>query len=121
MKNNTLRDISVAGILCVLFVAILNPFHLWMPTMVHMTMFALGIAAFGVYATFVVREESRDERDGMHRMRSGRVAFLTGATILVAGIIYQGLTDTIDAWLVAALVCMILAKIASHWYSDRHY
>ena len=89
--------------------------------MVHMMVLAFCVATFGVYAAFVLREEARDERDGVHRMRGGRAAYLSGATILVVGIIYQGVTDTVDAWLVAALVCMIIAKIASHWYSDRHY
>ena len=90
MANNTTREIGVAVVLIGLFLALLNPFHLWMPTMLHMIMLALGIGAFGAYAIFVMREKAADERDGVHRMHSGRIAFLVGAghgprTIVPAG------------------------------------
>ena len=70
MENNTIREIGVPLILVALFVALLNPFHVWMPDMVHMIMLACGIVIFGVYAIFVMREKASDERDAMHRMRS---------------------------------------------------
>ena len=115
MANNTTREIGVAVVLIGLFLALLNPFHLWMPTMLHMIMLALGIGAFGAYAIFVMREKAADERDGVHRMHSGRIAFLVGAGALVAGIIYQSYIDQIFV-----LVLMVIAKIGAHFYSDRN-
>ena len=120
MQNNTVGEIVVGLILVVLFTALLNPFHLWMPSMLHMIMLGLSIVAFGAYALFVMREKTSDERDAVHRMYSGRVAFLTGAAALVAGIIYQSYVDNIDVWLVFILVVMVVAKIAAHFYSDRN-
>jgi predicted MFS family arabinose efflux permease len=121
MANNTTREIGVAFVLIGLFLALLNPFHLWMPTMVHMIMLGLSICAFGAYAIFVMREKAVDERDGAHRMHSGRIAFLVGASALVGGIIYQSYVDQIDVWMVFVLVLMVLAKIGAHFYSDRNY
>ncbi len=115
-----MREISVAVILIVLFLALLNPLHIWMPTMLHMIMLALGIGAFGAYAIFVMRETANDERDGAHRMHSGRIAFLVGAGALVTGIIYQSYIDQIDVWLVFVLVLMVIAKVGAHFYSDRN-
>ena len=120
MANNTTREIGVAVVLIGLFLALLNPFHIWMPTMLHMIMLAIGIGAFGAYAIFVMREKAADERDGVHRMHSGRVGFLVGAGALVAGIIYQSYIDQIDVWLVFVLVLMVIAKIGAHFYSDRN-
>jgi len=121
MANNAVREIGVAVVLIGLFVALLNPFDILMPTMLHIIMLALAIAAFGAYAIFVMREKAADERDGIHRMHSGRVAFLTGAGALVAGIIYQSYVDQIDVWLVFVLVVMVIAKIGTHFYNDRNY
>lgn len=120
MKNNTPREGGIALVLVALFIALLNPLGWWMPTMLHMVMLALGIIVFGIYAAFVLREQVNDERDGLHRMHSGRVAFLVGAGALVTGILYQSYTDQIDVWLVFTLVSMVLAKIAAHFYSDRN-
>lgn len=119
MKNNMTRELGVGVVVVGLFLVLLNPFHFWMPTMVHMVILALSIGAFGVYAAFVMREAVADERDSAHRMYSGRVAFLVGAGTLVAGILYQSYTDQVDVWLVFVLVVMVLSKIGAHLYSDH--
>ncbi len=121
MVNNTTKEIGVAVILVGFFLVLLNPFHFWMPTMVHMVLLALAIGVFGAYATFVMREKVADEREGIHRMNSGRIAFLAGAGALVAGIIYQSYIDRLDIWLVFVLVVMVISKLAARFYSDRHY
>jgi hypothetical protein len=119
MTRDDVIQTAIALILALLVVLILNPYDFWMPTMTHMALLGGAIVAFGLYAVFILREESHDEREEMHRMHAGRAAYLVGAGILTLGILYQSYTDTLDVWLVLSLVAMILGKIATRFYSDR--
>ena len=119
MKNN-LQEISVSLVLVVLLVTIANPFHFWMPSMLHLAVLAAVLVAFGFFASIILRERVVDERDGVHRMLAGRAAFLAGSLTLVIGIIYQSFLHTLDVWLVGALVAMIVVKLGSRIYSDRN-
>ncbi len=109
--------LCVLGIV-VLSVLLLNPMHLWMSDMTHVMLEVGLLAVFGVFAAFVLREQGGDEREEMHRQFSGRIAFLSGAFILVIGIVYQGLHGIVDAWLVLGLALMLVIKIIARWYSD---
>ena len=119
MKNNSLKEISITAVLVVLALFVLNPFDFWMPTMAHMIMLALLLVAFAVFAVFLYREKPGDERDVLHTMNSGRVAFLVGSALLTLGIVVQALQDSVDPWLVATLVGMVLSKLLSRIYSDK--
>jgi hypothetical protein len=121
MKNNILQQASVAGVLLILLLCILNPFNFWMPDMMHITVLVLTLLAFGMFAGFVLRENVEDERDGVHRMLAGRTAFLSGTAILVVGIISEAFAGTVDKWLILTLVVMVIAKIGARIYSDRNY
>lgn len=114
-----LQEGITAVILFTLLILIGNPFHLWMPTMAYMIMFAALFAAFAVYASFILREKACDERDTIHRSFSGRAAFLAGSGVLVLGIIAQGIRGETDIWLVATLAAMIFTKLATLMYLDR--
>ena len=121
MTKNDLKQTATAGVLILLLVLILNPSHFWMPTMAHMMLLGAAVVVFGLFASFILRERAGDEREGIHRMLAGRAAFLSGAGLLTIAIIYQSYTDTLDVWLVAVLVAMILAKIGVRFYSDRNW
>ncbi|MDQ3076883.1 MAG: hypothetical protein M3Q63_02420, partial [bacterium] len=71
------------------------------------------------FATFILRENVRDERDGMHRLLAGRMAFLLGSITLVIGILVQAYSHTVDIWLVLTLVVMVLTKMGTRLYSDK--
>ena len=123
MKNNLInfkRELIISVILIILLVLILNPYHFWMPNMVYMAILAITVAVFGVFASFVFHEQIKDEREGAHRMLAGRIAFLAGSTTLIIGIIFQVLENNIDSWLIATLVIMILAKVATLLYSETY-
>lgn len=123
MKNNLTnfkKELIVSAILIVLLILMLNPSHFWMPDMMHITILALTIVIFGIFASFVLHERAKDEREGAHRMLAGRIAFLSGATTLIIGIIFQVVQDNIDPWLILTLVVMILAKIATLLYSETY-
>ena len=110
-------EITSAVIIGVLGILILNPLHFWMPTMLHMAVLACAVIAFGAFSVFVLSEHAHDEREDVHRMFAGRVGFLMGGAVLLFGIIVESLMESLDPWLVGALLAMILAKIGAHIYS----
>ena len=117
MKNN-LKETIVGAVLLALAVLLLNPFNFWMPDMMVMGMLGVMLAAFALFASFVLREKVGDEREAVHRMLAGRVAFLIGSAFLTLGIVVQATTHEVDKWLVGALVAMVLSKIATRIYTD---
>ena len=123
MKNNLTnfkKELLISAILIGLLVLILNPSNFWMPDMMHTTILALTIVLFGIFASFILHEQAKDEREVTHRMLAGRVAFLAGSTTLIVGIIFQVIKDDIDPWLIFTLVVMILMKIATLLYSETY-
>lgn len=119
MKNN-LKEIIVTVCLVVLAVLLLNPFMFWMPDMMLLCMLAITLGLFALFASFVLREHTCDEREDQHRALAGRNAFLVGAGVLTVGIVVQGYTHAVDPWLVFALVSMVVAKIATRMWSDKN-
>ena len=117
MKNNFLQEVVVSLILIVLLVLLLNPFHFWMPTNILMIMLVGLMVIFAIFASFVWRENAKDERELLHRMFAGRVAYLVGTGTLVLAIIVQCFSHQLDPWLVLVLVLMILSKIYGIMYS----
>ena len=78
------------------------------------------LIVFAFFASYVLREDAYDEREGVHRMYAGRSAFLVGALVIIIGLAVETWTETVDPWLVLALVAMVLAKIGARLYSDRN-
>lgn len=108
----------VSLVLIVLLILLINPFGFWMPNIVLMMMIVGLIVLFALFASFIWRENSKDEREGIHKMMAGRIAFLVGTTVLVIGIIVQSLKHNLDLWLVLTLGAMILAKVTGLIYSE---
>ena len=119
-KNRFIFEMVSAGVLLLSAVLLVNPLQLWMPTMLHMIMLAVVVAAFGVLAVFVVFERVVDERDYAHRSLAGRAAFLVGSAILLMGIVVQTFAHTLDPWLVVALLGMVVAKIGARMWSSSN-
>ena len=119
MKNN-LSQLGLALILIVLAVVLLNPTGTYMPSMMVVGLMASTLAAFALFAGVIVKESAGDEREVVHRMHAGRVAFLVGTLLLVLGIVIQAWTHSVDPWLVYTLVAMTLAKLGTRIYSDIH-
>mgnify|MGYP000452539675 CR=1 FL=1 len=121
MKNNLLQEISVSVVLIVLLILFLNPFGFWMPPVLLMIMVLGLVVVFALFASFIWRENARDEREGLHKMMAGRIAFLAGTSVLVIGIIVQSFKHELDLWLVLTLGAMILAKIIGLIYSRARH
>ncbi len=118
MRNNFLQEIFVSLALIVLLVLFLNPFDFWMPNTLLIMMIAGLIVVFALFANFIWRENAKDEREGLHKMMAGRIAFLAGTALLVIGIIVQSFEHELDFWLVFTLGTMILAKIIGIIYGQ---
>jgi hypothetical protein len=119
MKNN-IKETIVTVSLIALAVLLLNPFHFWMPDMMVVGILAVALVVFGIFASFVLREQTVDERDESHKTIAGRNAFLAGSAILMLGIVIQGYSHDVDPWLVIALIVMILVKITTRMWSDKN-
>lgn len=117
MRNSLIQEIALSLVLLVLMVLFLNPMGIWMPGNVVMLMVFILVVVFTLFASFVWREQPRDEREMVHGMFAGRIAFLAGAAVLVAGVIVQGVRHEVDIWLVLAIGAMLFAKILGLVYS----
>ncbi|MCR4325918.1 MAG: hypothetical protein NUV59_03930 [Patescibacteria group bacterium] len=120
MTHNTTLQVASAAALAVIGFFLINPTHLWMPSMAHEAMLAGAAVVFGALAIFVFAEKRVDERDEVHRTTAGHAAFFTGGGILLIAIIAEGLYGMPDPWLVGALVAMVCAKVLTRLYVT-HY
>ena len=121
MKNNLLQEILISALLIILLVLFLNPFDFWMPTTLLMMMVLGLVVVVALFASFVWRENHRDEREGFHKMMAGRIAYLTGTALLTLGIIVQSFNHELDSWLIFTLAGMIVAKVISFIYGRIKY
>jgi ABC-type multidrug transport system fused ATPase/permease subunit len=119
MKNN-IKETVVTVALIAIAILLLNPFHFWMPDMMVMTMLAVILVLFAIFASFILREKAGDERDDQHKALAGRNAFLAGSATLILGIIVQGYAHAVDGWLVVGLIIMVMTKIGTRIWSDRN-
>lgn len=121
MKNNFLQEIFISSALIVLLLLFLNPFGFWMPNTFLIMMVVGLIVVFALSASFIWRENVKDEREALHRFMASRIAYLTGAGGLVIGIIVQSFQHNLDGWLVFILGVMIFAKIIGLIYGRMKY
>lgn len=119
--NNFLHEALTSIILITLAVLLLNPFYFWMPDMMVTSILALLVVVFALFSAFVLKERARDEREAVHKMLAGRVAFLAGSLVLTLGIAIQALDHAVDPWLVVALIVMILSKFIARIYSQNKF
>lgn len=117
MTRSIFLQVMATIVLVLIGLFLINPLHLWMPSMAHVAMLAAAVAVFGALAIFVLAEGSGDERDEAHKMLAGRAAFLVGGTTLIVGILVEGAHGEPDHWLVLALILMVLAKVGARLWS----
>jgi len=120
MKNNFTftKEIILSVIVLILLFLLANPFNVWMPNMIHMTVVVFFVVAFALFAIFIMRERPSDEREALNRSAAGRIAFLVGGSILILGIVVQTLENIFDPWLGIALGGMVVAKLSAVIYEE---
>jgi len=116
--QNKIFHIGVALVLVALLVLLTDPFMYWMPAPAQMLVLlgATVLAAF--WAGFVMQERASDEREAVHTMYAGRVAYLSGIATLTLALIVQGLNHALDPWIPLALGVMVVSKLAARLYVE---
>ncbi len=122
MKNNYfISEILISLTLLLILIFCLNPFGILMPPPL-VSMLVISLLLFvGIFASFIWKERSGDERENYHKLLAGHLAFLTGVALLGIAIAFQELNHDLDPWLVYILIAMILAKIIGRIYNDRNH
>lgn len=118
MDRYTIFELIGGVMLVGLLVFFVDPFMLWMPSMVVYSILAFVLIGFGIFGGMVWREQTNDEREEFHAMRASRMAYLAGLTTLVIGAVYQASTAMIDVWLFAAIAIMVIVKLATRIYAS---
>lgn len=118
MKNKTFH--IVVAVALVVLLTLLSDLTPWMPPMAAMMTLLAAAVLLAVFAGFVMHENGGDEREIVHRMNAGRIAYLSGIASLTVALIVQGFAHAIDPWILITLGVMVLAKIASRFYSDKY-
>jgi len=120
MENRDIQEVVIGAGLIVLLVFAVNPFGIFMPTqLTMMIVFAAAIVAL-LFASFIWREKSEDEREDYHRLLASRAGYLAGAAVLLIGMIVQAWRGYLDGWLALTLGVMVIAKLASHVYNNAN-
>jgi uncharacterized membrane protein len=121
-KNEILKLIVVPAVLTLALVAFCDPFMVLMPAPLALCVLGAFVVAAFAFALFVWKEKARDEREVQLRFSASRIAFLSGAVVLVVAVVYQVLVEHhVDVWVLIALATMALAKTASslhHLYGE---
>ena len=117
---NKLFHISTAVILVLLLTLLSDPFMVWMPMGVQLLVLLSAAVLACIWAGFVMYEHTHDEREALHKMHAGRIAYLSGIAVLTIALIVQGFAHAIDPWISIALGVMVLVKLGSRFYSDTY-
>lgn len=120
MKNNVTEGI-IAFVLIILLVFLVNPLDIFMPSMMQMLMVALAGLLFLLFAGFVWQEQAQDEREELHRFLAARFAYLVGTGILMLAVLIQSFAHMLDPWIIAALIGMLIAKVAGRMYAKARH
>jgi hypothetical protein len=113
-------DSVLALALVISLILLVDPFMYWMPPFAGMIALVAATALLCVFAGFVMLERAVDEREAMHRMNAGRVAYLSGIAVLTAALLFQGLTDMVDPWIAGALGAMVIAKLIARVFFESN-
>ena len=116
--TNKFFHLGIALILVILLVLLSDPFMIWMPAGIHLMVLLVVSVAMCFWVGLIVQERSHDERETLHKMLAGRVAYLSGVVVLTVALVFQGLNHGIDPWIILALVVMVVSKLTSRLYSE---
>ena len=119
MKNKT-TSITISVLLVMSLLALLDPFMYWMPTMYTRVSLLITTILLVIWTGLVMYEQTTDERDVVHRMNAGRVAYLSGVATLTIALLVQSMGYVIDPWIAITLLVMVIAKISARFYSEHN-
>ena len=110
---------GVAVVLAFFLLTLADLVPFWMPMMGEMTVLLLVVVLLLVWAGFVLQENAHDEREVLLKMKSGRVAYLSGLGVLMLALVVQGMNHAIDPWIAVALAVMVVTKLFTRLYEEQ--
>lgn len=116
-----INEITVSVLFILILIMFLDPIMVLMPSQTVYFLMAGIIVLFGIFAGLVWREKALDERDEFHKMLSGRMGYLLGASVLLLGLLVQSSSGHADPWLVLGLGAMVIGKMAGRFWSRINY
>jgi len=115
---NKIIQISVAVLLTFFLLALADLIPFWMPMMGEIVALMLVVVLLVVWAGYVMHEQAQDEREVLLKMKSGRVAYLSGLGVLLIALVVQGFAHAIDPWIAIALAVMVVVKLLARLYEE---
>ena len=103
------------GLVALLFI-IFNPWGIFMPGYVVMGLLTGPLFSFPYLWRSSGGRTAAMRRERFHQLFADRLAYLAGSGVLLLAIIGEELAHTLDPWLLAALVVMIIAKVVALMY-----
>ena len=116
--NKNYLHIIVASVLAFFLLALADLIPFWMPMMGEMIALLVVSVFMLIWVGFVMKEVAYDEREVVLKMKSGRIAYLSGLGILMVALIVQGFQHSIDPWVAVALAVMVLTKLIARIYEE---
>ena len=115
--NKTYLQLLVGVALIILLLGLSDFVPFWMPGMTETIILLVVALLLGVWASFVMYEETADEREATYNLQAGRVSYLAGMSVLLLALLVQGFMYAIDPWILIALGVMVVAKLATKLYA----
>ena len=106
------QQLIVTSVFVLLLVFLLNPLGLWMPAELEYLMAAAVAVVAAVFASLIMGEKARDEREEHIRAHAARAGYVSGIFVLTLSIavtMLQG--NDVNAWVVIALAVMVLVRL----------
>lgn len=116
--NKKYLHIVVAVVLAFFLLTLADLVPFWMPMMGELMALLVVVILLLVWSGFVLQETAHDEREVILKMKSGRVAYLSGLGVLMVALVVQGLQHIIDPWIAIALAVMVLSKLCTRIYEE---
>lgn len=121
MRFKNARELILPSILLILLGVLVDPTDSRMPEPIEMGALTVLVVLFSLYVVLIWRERAADEREDLHKHIAARFAYLAGTIVLVAALIVQGLSHTIDVWIAIALGVMVVAKALGRIYGSSKF
>lgn len=106
-----LGELLVSIAIIIVLIVLLDPFSFFVPRKIFVLVSLELAVNFGLFASFIAREQATDRHPSFRGMLSEKLGYLAGGILLVFGITIQTVRGDLDRWLVLVLGSMVLVKM----------
>ncbi len=116
--NKSQIHILIGVVLAFFLLTLADLVPFWMPMMGEMVALLVVVVLMLVWVGFIMQEKAKDEREVLLKMKSGRMAYLSGLGVLTIALIVQGMAHDIDPWVAGALAAMVVSKLLTRLFLE---